>query len=149
MSTAEQNAILPHLIVSDGAAAIDFYKRAFGAELIFDLPMPDGRVGHAELSIGAARFMLADEFPDLDCIGPTQRGGTTVHLAFYVRDVDAVTARAEAAGGRLVGPIKDEFYGDRVAHLSDPFGHHWTIHTRKEEVSVDEMRRRMTAGEQS
>lgn len=135
--------LLPHLIVRGGAAAIEFYRHAFGAELLFDLAMPDGRLGHAELSIGSARFMIADEFPEMQCVSPIALQGTPVTLSVYVDDVDALTARALDAGATLEAPIKDEFYGDRVAMLRDPFGHRWTLHTRIEEVSVDEMRRRM------
>jgi PhnB protein len=135
--------LLPHLIVRGGTAAIEFYRRAFGAELLFDLAMPDGRLGHAELSIGSARFMLADEFPEMQCVSPVTLQGTPVTLSVYVDDVDALAARAVDAGATLEGPIKDEFYGDRVAMLRDPFGHRWTLHTRIEDVSVDEMRRRM------
>jgi PhnB protein len=105
--------------------------------------MPDGKLGHAELSIGSARFMLADEFPEMQCVSPIALQGTPVTLSVYVDDVDALAARAVDAGATLEAPIKDQFYGDRVAMLRDPFGHRWTLHTRIEDVSVDEMRRRM------
>jgi PhnB protein len=135
--------LIPHLIVRGGVDAIDFYRRAFGAELVFDLTTPEGKLAHAEMTLGANRFMLADEYPDLNCVSPLGRGGTSVSLAVYVDDVDSLASRAVSAGAQLERPIADEFYGDRVAHLEDPFGHRWTLHTRIEEVTLDEMRRRM------
>ena len=137
--------LLPHLIVNGGAEAIAFYQRAFGAELVFDLFGQDGRLGHAEMTLAGSRFMLADEFPEMECLAPTTRGGTSVSLALYVDDVDKLAARAVDAGAVLERPIVDEFYGDRVAHIRDPFGHRWTLHTRVEDVSPEEMRRRMSA----
>lgn len=141
-----ETQLIPHLIVRGGAEAIAFYQRAFGAELDYDLVEPGGRVGHAEMRIGAARFALADEYPEYDCLSPRTRGGTSIALTFYVADVDAAAARAIEAGATLERPIADEFYGDRVASLRDPFGHRWSLHTRIEEVSPEEMRRRMAAG---
>ena len=135
--------LIPHLIVRGGKDAMAFYERAFSATRVSELEMPDGRLGHAELAIGDARFMLADEFPDMDCISPVSRGGTSVSLSLYVADVDSFAERAIAAGAVLERPIKDEFYGDRVAHIKDPFGHRWTLHTRIEDVSPEEMKRRM------
>lgn len=137
--------LMPHLIVKGGADAIAFYRRAFGAELVFDLVGDDGRLGHAEMTLFGARFMLADEYPEMECLAPPTRGGTSVSLALYVDDVDTLAARAVDAGAVLERPIVDEFYGDRVAHIKDPFGHRWTFHTRLEEVSPEEMRRRMAA----
>jgi PhnB protein len=135
----------PCLAIRDAARAIEFYARAFGAETTLRLDQPDGRVGHAELKIGAACFALADEFPEFGHVGPQTLGGTTVSLAIYVADVDAFVDRAVAAGATLTRPIKDEFYGDRTAHLVDPFGHRWSFSTRIEDVSADEMKRRMAA----
>lgn len=113
---------------------------------MFDLPMPDGRVGHAEMSIGIHRFALADEFPELNFVSPVALNGTPVTLSVYVDDVDAMASRALDAGATLERPVRNEFYGDRVAQLRDPFGHRWSFQTRIEEVSPDEMRRRMSAG---
>lgn len=141
----DSRSATPYLIVRDGAQAIEFYVRAFAASEELRLDMPDGRVGHAQLVIGAAKFMLAEEFPELGYVGPATLGGTTVGIQIYVEDVDAFTARALAAGATLKRPIKDEFYGDRVAQLVDPFGHRWNFCTRIEEVSLDEMKRRMAA----
>lgn len=142
---ADESHATPYLIVRDGAEAIEFYVRAFGAREQLRLDMPDGRVGHAQLVVGAAKFMLAEEFPELGYVGPATLGGTTVGIQIYVEDVDALAGRAIAAGATLKRPIKDEFYGDRVAQLEDPFGHRWNFCTRIEEVSLDEMKRRMAA----
>lgn len=143
--TSTPTAILPYLTVDDGPAAIDFYRAAFGAELDYELTMDDGRLGHAEMTLGERRFMLSGEFAEVDCLGPKARGGSSVSLAFYVDDVDAMAERATRAGATLERPIKDEFYGDRVAHLRDPFGHKWTLHQRLEDLSADEIKRRMAA----
>lgn len=142
---ADQTHATPHLALRDAAAAIEFYARAFAAVTTLRLDMPDGRVGHAELQVGAARFMLADEFPEVGHVGPATLGGTTVTIAIHVADVDALTAQAIAAGATLLRPVKDEFHGDRVAVLQDPFGHRWRFATRVEEVSPAEMQRRLAA----
>lgn len=136
--------LIPYLIVRGAREAAAFYERVLAAELLYELALEDGRVGHMELAIGSSHFMLADEFPEMDCLGPASRGGSSVSLALYVPDVDEVSARAASAGATLTRPIKNEFYGDRVAHLTDPFGHRWSLHTRVEDVSPDEMRARMT-----
>lgn len=135
----------PHLALRDAARAIEFYARAFAAVTTLRLDQPDGRVGHAELRIGAARFMLADEFPEVGHVGPATLGGTTVTIAIHVEDVDALVERAVAAGATLLRPIKDEFYGERAASLQDPFGHRWRFSTRFEDVSPEEMQRRLAA----
>ena len=136
---------LPHLVVSDGKAAVEFYVKGLGASLSYQLEGQDGRLGHAELSLAGATFMLADEYPEMGFVGPKALGGTPVSLSLYVSDVDAVAARAIDAGAELERPITDEFYGDRVAHLRDPFGHRWTLHTSLEHVEPDEIRRRFAA----
>jgi len=138
--------LFPYLSVRDAASAIDFYARAFGAREVFRLPMPDGRIGHAKMSLDDVSFWLADEFPEMQIRGPASLGGTTVSLAFYVPDVDAFVERARDAGATVERPVRDEFYGDRVGIIVDPFGHRWALHSRREEVSPDEMRRRMEAG---
>jgi len=135
----------PHLALRDAARAIEFYVQAFGATTTLRLDQPDGRVGHAELAVGAAKFMIADEFPEYGVVGPATLGGTSVTIQIYVADVDAVVERAVAAGARLRRPVKDEFYGDRSAQLEDPFGHRWNFCTRIEEVSPAEMQRRLAA----
>ena len=137
------HTVTPYLIVDGAAAAIDFYRKAFGAEELFRMPMPGGRVGHAELQVGDSRIMLADEFPEMDARGPKSRGGTPVTILLYVTDCDAVFSRAVAAGGKVKRPMQDQFYGDRSGTLEDPFGHVWSVATHEEDVSFEEMTRRM------
>ena len=132
----------PYLIVNNAAAAIDFYKRAFGATELMRMDMPGGRVGHAEIRIGDSPIMLADEFPEMNARGPHAIGGTPVSIMLYVDDVDAVVKQAETAGAKVTRPVEDQFYGDRTGGLEDPFGHQWHIATHKEDVSEDEMARR-------
>jgi PhnB protein len=134
--------IIPYLIVRNAAKAIDFYTRAFGAELTTRFAEPGGRIGHAEMAFAGGTIMLADEHPEMGFTGPETRGGATSSLTVYVEDVDAAAARAVAGGATLERPIQDEFYGERVARLRDPFGHLWTFHTRIEEVTPEEMQRR-------
>ncbi|AGH48851.1 MULTISPECIES: VOC family protein [Sphingomonadales] len=139
---AGYHSVTPYLVVDDGAAAIEFYKQAFGAEEVLRMPMGD-RIGHAEIKIGDSHVMLADEWPDMDHLGPRSRGGTTVSLLIYVPDVDAAFARAIEAGGREDRAVADQFYGDRAGTLTDPFGHQWTLATHVEDVSIEECRRRL------
>jgi PhnB protein len=137
--------VSPSLIVKGGVEALEFYQKAFGATVFFRLDMPDGRLGHAEFRIGKSRFMLADEFPEYGIKSPESYGGTGVTMHLYVEDVDAVTAKAVAAGAKMVRPASNEFYGDRVGKFVDPFGHMWMIATHVEEVSHEEMKRRCDA----
>jgi PhnB protein len=136
------NGVTPYLIVRGGAAAIDFYTKAFGAEELYRMPMPDGRVGHAELRVGGSVVMLADEFPERGVKSPAALGGTPVGLLLYVADADAVAARAVAAGATVERPVVDQFYGDRSGTLVDPFGHRWTVATRKENLTAEQIRQR-------
>ena len=138
-------AAVPYLSVHDGAAAITFYVRAFGAVETMRLAEPSGKIGHAELSIGAARFSLADEYPDLGLVGPKTLGGTAVTIHVYVEDVDTLVTQAVEAGATLLRPVKDEFYGDRTGQLEDPFGHVWSVQTRVEDVSPKQMQKRLDA----
>jgi PhnB protein len=142
---AGYHSATPYLIVKGGAKALDFYKKAFGAEEIMRFAMPDGQVGHAEIKIGDSPIMLADENPEMGIFSPPTIGGSAVAIMLYVPDVDAFVKRAVAAGGKLTRPIEDKFYGDRAGSLTDPFGHHWHIATHKEDVSVDEMKKRAMA----
>jgi PhnB protein len=141
-----EGRIVPYLIVDGAAAAIDFYERAFGAEERMRLPMPDGRIGHAELVIGGAHVYLADPpepepgYPR----APSALGGTTLLLHRYVDDVDVVVEEARRAGATVVRPPQDEFYGDRTAVVEDPFGHLWSIHTHLRDVSAEEMEQAMS-----
>lgn len=137
------HSVTPYLIVKGAAEAIDFYKRAFGAEEIARMMDPDGgRVVHAEIRIGDSMVMLADEFPEMNYLGPLSRGGPTSSLFVYVEDVDAAFSQALAAGATLKMPVSDMFWGDRYGQLTDPFGHHWSLATHKEDVSPEEMQRR-------
>ena len=136
------HSVTPYLIVDGASAAIDFYKKAFGAEEKFRMPMGE-RIGHAELLIGDSHIMLADEFPDMGHLGPKNRGGTTVSLMVYVDDVDRAFPKAIEAGAKQVRPLENQFWGDRMGTLEDPFGHVWSLATHVEEVAPDEMERRM------
>ena len=136
------HSVTPYLVVDDAKAAIDFYKRAFGAQEKFRMEMGD-RIGHAEILIGDSHVMLADEFPEMGHRGPKALGGTPVSLMIYVDDVDKVFPEALAAGAKEQRPLVNQFYGDRSGTLLDPFGHQWTVSTHIEDVPEDEMQRRM------
>ncbi len=136
------HSVTPYLIVDGAAGAIDFYKKAFGATEKLRFPMGD-RIGHAELMIGDSYIMLADQFPDMDHLGPKARGGTTASFLIYVDDVDSAFETAIEAGGSQKRPVEDQFYGDRAGTLEDPFGHQWTLATHVEDVSEPEMQARM------
>ena len=133
----------PYLVVDGAAAAIDFYVAAFGAVETMRLMQPDGRVGHAELTIGTSGIMLADEFPEMGFVGPLARGGTSVSLHLVVPDVDATVGAAVEAGATLERPVADQFYGSRSGSIIDPFGHRWLVQTPIEDVSIDEMQHRL------
>ena len=140
---AGYHAVTAYLSIKGAAQAIDFYKRAFGAKETVRIPGPEGTIGHAELKIGDSIVMLADESPGQGFLGPHARGGTTIQLHLYVRDVDATVEKAVAAGGKLTRPIEDKFYGDRAGTIEDPYGHVWYIATHTEDVPPKEMKRRM------
>ncbi len=131
----------PYLIIQGAAKAIDFYKRAFGAEELFRMDM-GGKLGHAEIKIGNSPIMLADEHPEMGAKGPQAYGGTPVSIMLYVKDVDAQAKQAIAAGAKVLRPVQDQFYGDRSGTFADPFGHIWTLATHKEDVPPDELERR-------
>lgn len=134
------HSVTPYLIIKGAAAAIDFYKKAFGATEVFRMPDASGKlVGHAEIKIGDSHIMMADEYPEMGYRSPQSLGGTPVSILLYVDEVDATIPRAVAAGAKLVQPIKDQFYGDRSGTLHDPFGHVWTVATHKKDVSPEEM----------
>lgn len=138
---ADHQTVTPYLIVADAAAAIDFYRRAFNAEEIMRFEH-DGKIGHAEIRIGSARLMLADEYPDMGIRGPRAIGGTPVSFMLYVADVDTFVAEAVTAGASLQRPVADQFYGDRLGTVEDPFGHIWHVATHVEDVPLDELHRR-------
>src|SRR5260370_23395827 len=136
----------PYLIVNDGEAGIDFYKRAFGARELVRMTARSGKkIGHAEIKIGDSPIMLADESLERNARSPQTRGGSPVSILIYVEDVDTVVKEAVRAGGKLERPVEDQFYGDRSGSLKDPFGHTWHISTHKEDVSPEEMKKRMAA----
>ncbi len=134
--------VMPYLIVDGAADAIEFYKTMLGASERLRMPGRDGRIGHAELSVGDAVIMLADESPDMGARGPHSVGGSPVTIHVYVDDVDAAFERATGAGAKTLQEIEDRFYGDRSGQLEDPFGHHWNLSTHVEDVSPEEMSRR-------
>ena len=139
------HTVTPYLMVKGAAAAIDFYKKAFGATEIMRMPQADGRVGHAEIQIGNSRVMLADEFPEMGFVGPQTIGGTGVTLHLYVEDVDKVAKQAVAAGAKEMRAVQDQFYGDRSGTFQDPFGHVWNISTHKEDLTMEEIGKRAAA----
>jgi PhnB protein len=136
------SAVTPYLTVKGAAAAIEFYKQAFGAEQILRLDAPDGSVAHAEIRIGGAVIMLSEENRDWGTTSPTTLGGTASAIMLYVTDADVVFNRAVAAGATVKMPIADQFYGDRSGSIVDPYGHQWSIATHIEDVSPEEIDRR-------
>ncbi|HMO79740.1 MAG TPA: VOC family protein [Pyrinomonadaceae bacterium] len=136
--------VTPYLICKNAEAAINFYTRAFGAQELFRIGGP-GMVGHAELKIGNAIIMMADEFPDSGAVSPETVGGTPVHLMIYVEDVDAFTEKAVSEGLEVLRPVQDQFYGDRSGQFKDPFGHVWAFATHIEDLTPEEMNERAAA----
>jgi PhnB protein len=136
------HSVTPYLIVRGGVRALEYYKRAFGAEERFRMDGPDATIGHAEIQIGDSIVMLADENPASNARAPEMGTPPPVQLMIYVDDVDTTFARALAAGGKETQPLKDQFYGDRSGTLIDPFGHSWTVATHIEDVPPEEMHRR-------
>jgi PhnB protein len=137
--------VTPYLIVDGAAAAIDFYSSVLGATERMRMAAPEDKVGHAELEIGDAVIMLADEAPDMDARGPKAVGGSPVLLHVYVEDADSVFDRAVQAGAKTLRPVEDKFYGDRSGEFEDPFGHRWSVATHVEDVPPDEMAERAAA----
>ena len=139
------HAVTPYLIVKGATRALEFYKRAFGAVELLRMDGPDGTIGHAEIAVGKAQVMLADENPSMGIKSPDTLGGTSVSMFVYVKDVDAFFKRALDAGAKELKPVADQFYGDRMGFLMDPFGHQWGFATHVEDVSPEEMARRAAA----
>jgi PhnB protein len=133
--------LTPYIIVKGAEAAIAFYSKVLGAKEDFRIAEKDGRIGHAELVIGDGRIMLADESPAFGALSPVTIGGTPVKIHVYVKDVDAVMARAKDEGAAILRPAQDQFYGDRSGMIADPFGHQWFVATRKETVSTEDMQK--------
>jgi PhnB protein len=150
MSTAKaipsgHRTVTPYLAIKNAAKAVEFYKNAFGATESYKLMMPDGRLGHAEIRLGDSMIMLADEFPEYGGKAPATLGGSPVSIHLYVEDVDAFFKKALAAGAKELKPVMDQFYGDRSGQLEDPFGHLWWVATHKEDISSEEMQKRVQA----
>jgi PhnB protein len=143
-------SVTPHLVCDGAAAAIEFYKKAFGATEVGRMPGPDGRLMHGHIVIGDSAVMLVDENRQFGMLGPKTLKGSPVTIHLYVDDVDAFFAHAVAAGAKVTMPPADMFWGDRYGVVEDPFGHHWSIATHQRDVSPDEMRQAMkAAGPQS
>jgi PhnB protein len=139
------HSVTPYLIIDGAARALDFYKRAFDAKELMRIPAPNDKIGHAEIRIGDSVIMLADEHPEMDARSPSHFGGSPVSIMVYLEDVDKQFKQAIAAGATETRPVADQFYGDRSGTLKDPFGHNWHLSTHKEDVSMEEMNRRMAA----
>jgi PhnB protein len=135
----------PYLIITNAAQAIEFYKEAFGATELMRLAAPDGKLMHAEIRIGDSPIMLCDECPDWNALSPQTIGGTAVSIMLYVDDVDSVVNRAVATGATVLMPVEDQFWGDRMGTLVDPYGHKWSIATHAEDVSPEEIDKRAKA----
>src|SRR5271170_6160786 len=134
------HTITPHLVVRDAHRAIEFYKQAFGAEVLHVAPAPGGKVMHASLKIGDSILMLNDEFPEYGgSLAPTAAGGSGVALHIYLENVDAAFARAVSAGATVKMPLMDQFWGDRYGMLMDPFGHKWSLATHTRDMTQEEM----------
>ena len=138
------HSLTPYLVMDGAAEALEYYKKAFGATELFRMEH-GGKIGHAEMKIGNSPFMLSDEHPEQGFVGPKSLGGSPVGLMIYVDDVDTIFKQAIDAGGVEKTPVKDQFYGDRSGTLTDPFGHVWTVATHTEDVSPEEMDKRMAA----
>lgn len=138
-------AVMPYLRVDDAVSAIKFYKKAFGAKENFRLKMPDGKIGHAELTIGGSVVMLSDAFPDQKIFAPKSAKAAGIHLTTYVENVDKFVAKALKAGATVRRAAADQFYGDRSGQIEDPFGHVWSIQSRIEKVTPKDMQKRLNA----
>jgi PhnB protein len=136
------SSITPYLTVDDAKAAIEFYKRAFGATEGGVMTAPDGKVAHAELEIGGSKIMLSDRFPQSVCKTPKELGGTTVAIFLFVEDVDSVVQDAADAGASITMAPEDQFWGDRLGQVTDPFGNVWQIATHIEDLTPEEIETR-------
>jgi PhnB protein len=138
------STVTPYLIIKNASKAIDWYKQALGAQELFKMASPDGRVMHAEIRIGNSPIMICDEFPEMsaDWRSPETLGGVSCGLWIYTDDCDAAYEKAISAGAKSVSPPADMFWGDRYGQFTDPFGHSWGVATHKEDVSMEELKRR-------
>ena len=139
------NSLTPHVVCKDAVQAIEFYKRAFGAEEIFSLTAPDGALIHASVRIGNSMLMIADECPPMGAFSPKKLGGSPVTIHLSVADVDASYARAVAAGAAARMPVTEMFWGARYGVVQDPFGHSWSIATQVRNLTPDEIRAGLAA----
>jgi PhnB protein len=139
------HSITPYLSIKGAAAAMEFYKKAFGAVELVNMPAPGGLVGHAEMRIGNSMIMLADECDEAQNKSPQSLGGTPVTLLIYTENCDETFKAAVSAGAKVVREPADMFYGDRSAGVLDPFGHSWFIHTHIEDVTPEQMESRLAA----
>ena len=135
------HTLTPHLVVRNAERVLDFYKKAFGAEVLHVAHMPDGRVMHASLRIGDSMLMLNDEFPDYGTLSPLSTGGSAVTIHIYTDNVDAAFNRAVSAGAQVKMPLADQFWGDRYGVVADPFGHKWSLGAHIKDMSPEEMQR--------
>jgi len=142
-------SVTPYLYLRGAAKAIEYYKKVFGATEITRMPGPGGRVMHAEIRIGNSMVMLADESPEMGALSPESLGGVASGLHVYLENVDAVVQKAIDAGGKILRPVQNQFYGDRSGMFSDPFGHRWNVGTHVEDVTPEEMKKRMAATSQA
>lgn len=136
------HTVTPYLVVDNAVDAIEFYKKAFDATEIMRLPMPNGKIGHAEIKIGDSPLMLADECPEMEFRSPSTLGGSATSVCLYVESVDERFKKAVDAGAQVMRPVADQFYGDRSGTLKDPFGHVWTIATHQEDLSPEDLQKR-------
>ncbi len=137
-------AITPHLICAGAAAAIEFYRKAFGAVSEGAMSGPNGKIMHAQIRIGGASVMLVDEMPEWGALGPKSLKGSPVTIHLYVRDADATVAKAVAAGAKITMPLMDAFWGDRYGKIEDPFGHSWSVATHKQDLTPQQIQEGMT-----
>ncbi len=136
------HSVTPTLTISGASDAIEFYKKAFDAKEVYRFPGPDGKsIMHAEIRIGDSAIMLCDEMPEMGCLSPKSTGGPSGAIYLYVDDVDSVFSKAVSVGAQPMMPIMDGFWGDRIGVLVDPFGHRWTVATRKKEMSIEEIQK--------
>lgn len=140
------HSMTPYLTVRGAARAIEFYKRAFGAKERMRMPGAEGKIGHAELQIGDSIIMLSDESPEMGSRSPETLGGSASSIFLYVENVDAIVARAVEAGAKVAMPVQDMFWGDRFGRVTDPFGHGWGIATHTEDLTPEEIAKRMPKG---
>jgi PhnB protein len=139
-------SVQAHFTVKGGQAALEFYQKAFGAEVLYRLINPaDGTLGHAEIRIGETVMMLNDEYPDFGAVSPDTLGGAPLQFVMHVDDADAAMAQAVAAGATMLRPVSLQFHGHKAGVLLDPFGHRWSLLQKVEEVSPAEMQRRWNA----